>query len=227
VTLEKQSQTEERHMGALTIDIISDLVCPWCFIGSRRVELALEHAGETDATIVFHPFLLDPSLPREGVDLRERLASKFGANPESMFGRVEQAAKESGIPLDFAKVRRMPNTLKGHTLLRHLAESDDGARTQPKLARALFSAYFLEGKDIGDDTVLVAIAKDHGLSEESARALLADEAELAKTLAEARSASQQGISGVPFTIVNQRLAVSGAQPVEVFAQAFAQARKSG
>src|SRR5262249_8639560 len=122
----------------------------------------------------------------------------------------------------FKKIRRMPNTVKGHTLLRHLAETEH----QTALARALFSAYFLEGKDIGDDDVLVQIATQHGMTRETVLALVSDEKELAATRAEALAASRQGITGVPFTILNRALAVSGAQSVEVFGKAVAQARST-
>lgn len=202
----------EARMAGLSIDIVSDVVCPWCFIGARRVELALAEAGIGDAVVTFHPFLLDPSTPAEGVDLRERLAKKYGVDPRTMFGRVEAAAKESGIPLDFAKVRRAVSTVKAHTLLRHALERG----TQRALAMALFHAYFLEGSDIGEDEVLISLATAHGFDEPSARALLADERELSATREEAGSYADQGISGVPFTIVAGKLAVQGAQPVDVF-----------
>lgn len=206
-------------MSQLTVDIISDLVCPWCFIGARRVDQALEKAGIQGAKVTFHPFLLDPSVPAEGYDLRERLAKRFGGDPKSMFARVEDAAKSSGIPLDFEKVRRHPSTLKGHTLLKHVEESD----RQADLARSLFAAYFLEGRDIGQSDVLVDIAVEHGIAREEAQALLEDEAALAATRAEALEASRQGISGVPFIVFNQALAVQGAQSVDILGQAIQQA----
>ncbi len=201
----------------LTVDIVSDVVCPFCFIGMRRVEQALEQEGVRDAEITFHPFLLDPSTPPEGVDLRESLRKKLGGDPEQMFGRVEQMAKESGIPLDFTKVRRHPNTIASHTLIRHA--KDKG--TQHALAAALFGAHFLEGKDLSNVEELVAIAKAHGFADDEARRLLADAGEAARTRAEAEEAARQGIRGVPFVIFGGELAVSGAQPVAVFRSAIA------
>jgi predicted DsbA family dithiol-disulfide isomerase len=138
-----------------------------------------------------------------------------------MFGRVEAAARESGIALDFAKVRRTPNTLKAHALLG--AAKDKG--TQRALARALFTAYFLEGRDIGDEAVLTELAVAHGLTGEEASAVLADRAVLDETRTEAAELAGQGIGGVPFTVFDGKLAVSGAQSVDVFRQAIAQARK--
>lgn len=203
----------------LSIDIVSDVVCPWCFIGSRRLFQALERTGHADAEVTFHPFLLDPSTPTEGVDLRARLQAKYGVDPEAMFPRVEAAARESGIPLDFAKVRKSVSTVAAHTLLRHAADRG----TQRALADALFSAYFLDGLDIGDTTVLASIAGKHGFTADEALALTRDPAELARTRGEATSASKQGITGVPFTIMAGKIAVSGAQPVEVFERAIAKA----
>lgn len=200
-------------MSDVSIDIVSDIVCPWCFIGSRRVEQAIEGLG-IQARVAFHPFLLDPSIPPEGVDLRERLAKRYNVEPDRMFGRVEEAARQSGIPLDFGKVRRMPNTLKGHTLIRHAEGNQAG------LARALFAAYFLEGRDIGDTGTLADIATQHGFTRDAALALLSNDAELEETKAIARSFSERGITGVPFVIVNDKLAVNGAQSVEVFQQAI-------
>ncbi|WP_169928437.1 DsbA family oxidoreductase [Labilithrix luteola] len=205
-------------MTDVSIDIVSDIVCPWCFIGSRRVEQALEGL-DVRAKVAFHPFLLDPSLPAEGVDLRERLAKRYNVDPDRMFGRVEEAARQSGIPLDFAKVRRMPSTVKGHTLVRHA----EALGTQPALARALFAAYFLEGRDIGDTTTLADIAEQHGFTRDAALALLSNDAELEETKAIARSFSERGITGVPFVIVNDKVAINGAQPVEIFQQAITRA----
>lgn len=208
-------------MPSITVDFISDMVCPWCFIGFTRLERALA-ASSADAEIRIHPYLLDPSMPPEGLDLRERLRAKFGADPETMFGRVEQAARESGIPLDFTKVRRFPNTLKAHTLV-GAADSKGTARA---LVRALFAAYFLEEKDIGDDETLIDIAVAHGFTRDEAKEVLADKEALAATRSEAIDLSQQGIGGVPMTIFGSKLGVSGAQPVDVFRQAIERARVS-
>jgi predicted DsbA family dithiol-disulfide isomerase len=197
-------------MPSLDIDLISDVVCPWCLIGTRHLDLALQELPQVTATVRFRPFLLDPTTPPEGVDLRERLRQKFGGDPDAMFGRVEGAARAAGIPLDFSKVRRSVNTLRAHTLLRLALGA--GPQQQGEVARGLFGAYFLEGRDIGDVNVLTAVAADHGLDPSEARHVLTDEAELSQTKKEASLASTQGISGVPFFILDGRLALSGAQP---------------
>lgn len=206
-------------MASPAIDFVSDMVCPWCFIGLRRLETAL--ASETGAPdIRFHPFQLDPTTPPEGRDLRAHLAARYGGDPEAMFARVEEVARESGIPLDFAKITRMPNTLKAHALASKAAEKG----TQRALVSALFGAYFLEGADIGDDATLVRIASSHGFGSDEARALLADASLLTETEAEARGMASQGIRGVPFVVFGEKIAVSGAQPVETFRDAYDRAR---
>ena len=205
-----------------TIDFVSDVICPWCFIGLRRLEDALAEEGAADTPIAFHPFQLDPSTPEEGVDLRERLAGKFGADPEAMFRRVESAARESGIPLDFGKVRRSANTLKAHALITRALDKG----TQHALAKALFEAYFLEGRDVGADAVLVDIASAHGFERSEAERLLADRDALDLTRAEAAAMSRQGIRGVPFIIFGGKLAVSGAQPTDIFREAFRRAKSA-
>jgi predicted DsbA family dithiol-disulfide isomerase len=208
-------------MSALTIDFVSDVICPWCFIGFTRLEQALAQAGEDAAEVTLRPFQLDPTTPPEGADLRERLAKKYGVDPDKMFGRVEAAARESGIALDFTKVRRTPNTLKPHMLI----GAAKAKGTQRAFARAMFAAYFLEGRDLSDDAVLVELAVAHGFTAEEATAVLADPEVLAQTRDEAKDLAGQGIGGVPFTIFEGKLAVSGAQPVEAFRSAIEQARQ--
>jgi predicted DsbA family dithiol-disulfide isomerase len=215
-------------MDAVSIDVVSDVVCPWCFIGFHRVEEALRAFPGVVATVTYHPYLLDPKTPLEGADLRERLRAKYGSDPESMFRRVEAAAQASGVPLDFSRVRRTVNTLRAHTLLRHAATHP--ARTagsQARVAAALFRAYFLEERDIGVLGELVEIAAAHGFAREEVARVLADDAELELTRREAEQAALAGITGVPFTVVDGRYAVSGAQPVEVFERALRRALNDG
>ena len=207
-------------MSALTIDVISDIVCPWCFIGARRLDQALASLpAAIEATVVYRPFLLDPSTPPEGEDLRERIGRKLGMDPERMFGRVEEAARESGIPLDFSRVRRAVATTRAHVLLRHAIEKG----TQRALAGALFEGYFLEGRDVGRVDVLAAIAAGHGFAADEVESLLLDPAELARTVDEAGAVAAQGVQGVPYFVFRRRFALSGAQTPEVFRAAIARA----
>jgi predicted DsbA family dithiol-disulfide isomerase len=207
-------------MATLAIEIVSDVVCPWCFIGEHRLAQALARAG-IEADVRFTPFLLDPTTPPEGADLRERLRAKYRLDPEVMFDRVERAAAESGLALDFDRVQRSVNTVRAHTLIR-LAR-DRG--TQVPLARALFEAYFVEGRDIGAEPVLVEIASRHGFTRDEASALLADAAELDRTRAEAAAQGRRGITGVPFFVLRERYAVSGAQPVDVLVKVLEQVQR--
>ncbi|HEY5146143.1 MAG TPA: DsbA family oxidoreductase [Polyangiaceae bacterium] len=211
-------------MAPLRIDVVSDIVCPWCYIGTRRLEQAidsLDGAGSAEAPLVaYHPFLLDPSIPAAGVDLREQLRRKYGGDPEAMFARVEAAARETGIPLDFAKVQRMVSTVGAHTLLRHAAARG----TQRALADALFEAYFLDGRDIGQATVLAVLAERQGFSADEALRLIGDEKERRRTREDAEESEQRGVEGVPFFMFGDRLALSGAQPLKVFRSTIERAR---
>jgi predicted DsbA family dithiol-disulfide isomerase len=207
-------------MAALPIDIVSDVICPWCFIGTRRLEQALESMPQpVDVSLTYRPFLLDPSTPPEGADLRERLRAKYGADPERMFATVEAAARSSGIPLDFAKVRRTPSTVPAHTLLRHAITRG----TQRALAHALFEAYFLEGRDVGNVDVLATIAARHGFDTDEAARLVRDDDELRQTREESAELAASGVHGVPFFVFDGRLAVNGAQPPDVLRGAIERA----
>lgn len=200
----------------LAIDIVSDVVCPWCYIGTAHLEAALRARPGLAVTVRYLPFLLDPSTPDAGADLRARLKAKYGGDPEAMFGRVEAAGRAAGLALDFSRVRRASATVRAHTLLRHA----DARGTQRALAHALFAAYFTEGRDVGDLDVLVPLAVSHGFTEPEARALLGDAAELQRTRDEAEALRREGITGVPFFILDDRFALSGAQPVAVMLDAL-------
>ena len=196
--------------------MVSDVVCPWCYIGTTRLDQAIESLGDTvDVDVELRPFQLEPKLPEEGADLREWLGKKYG-DPEPLFRRVENVARESGIELDFSKVRRNVPTLRAHTLLRHARPLG----TQRALGRALFAAYFGEGRDISAMDVLVSLGAQHGFEADAVVNLLETPAELATTRSLATPA---GVSGVPFTIIGGKVAVSGAQSVAVFKSAIERA----
>jgi len=206
----------------LTVDVISDFACPWCFIGSRRLTRVL--GARTDgggAQVHYHPFQLNADTPAAGADLRDYLRERYAGDPEEMFARVEAAARDAGIALDFSKVRTMPNTLSAHILVAAMQESS----AQPVLVDAIFAAYFLHGRDIGDTAVLAELAAPHGLRAEQVAALLANEDLRQRVRGLAGSMTAQGITGVPFFVFNQKLALSGAQPAEVFQRAIAEAEK--
>lgn len=201
----------------LKIDVFTDVVCPWCLVGSARLDQALARLPEDiDVVVENHPFYLDPTVPAEGVDVAEMLAAKYGRDPKEMWERVESEAAKAGIALDLSKQPRMFNTAKAHTLTRlSLANGN-----QHELANAIAEAYFLDHQQINDDNVLADIAVAHGWDRGDALDAINDEHELSITAQLAQDASAQGIRGVPFFVFGGKYALSGAQPDAVFAQAL-------
>lgn len=205
-----------------TIDIVSDVVCPWCYIGKRRLEAALASSDQPVPQIRWHPFQLNPDLPSGGVDRRAYLEEKFGG-PErarEIYARVEAAGREAGIAFDFERIARQPNTLDAHRLIAWVQSGT--VENVDRLVERLFRAYFEEGVDIGDIDELVRLAGDAGCETAAARAHLASAAGRAEVAAADERIRSMGIGGVPFFIFNQRIAVSGAQPPEVLRDALAQ-----
>jgi predicted DsbA family dithiol-disulfide isomerase len=201
----------------LKIDVFTDVVCPWCLVGSARLDAALGNLpDDVEVVVENHPFYLDPTVPPEGVDVAQMLRAKYGRDPAELWARVESEAAKAGIDLDLSKQPRMFNTAKAHTLTR-LAK---GNGNQHELANAIAEAYFLGHRQINDDNVLADIASEHGWDRGDALDAINDENELAMTADLATSAAQQGIRGVPFFVFGEKYALSGAQPAEVFAQAL-------
>ena len=200
----------------MRIDVFSDVVCPWCFVGKRRLEQALAAAKVTDADIHWHAFQLNPDLPAEGVDRRQYLEAKFGPDAmERIHARLDDVGRSVGIEFQFDRIGRSPNTLDAHRLL-WLAGTQG---RQGALKEALLTAYFLEGRDVGDRAVLADIAARNGLVGDIA-AFLAGDAGLQEVRGDLAAAAQLQITGVPFFIFDGRHAFAGAQPPEVFTQAL-------
>lgn len=201
----------------LKVDLFTDIVCPWCLVGSVRLDQALaELPAEVSVEVVNHPFYLDPSTPTEGVVVADMLREKYGRDPKEMWARVESEAKASGIDPDLSKQPRSYPTAKGHTLVR-LARVKG---TQHALANAIAWAYFMDHRQINDDGVLADIAVEHGYSRDEALQVMRDPDELGTTHDFAVAAAQQGIQGVPFFVFNGRLAMSGCQPEATFRRAL-------
>ncbi|MHA6296959.1 DsbA family oxidoreductase [Devosia sp. CAU 1758] len=201
----------------LKIDVFTDVVCPWCLVGSARLDQAISNlADDIEVEIENHPYYLDPTTPPEGVDVHEMLREKYGRDPAEMYARVEEEAAKLGITLDLSKQVRRYNTAKAHTLIR-LSKPNGN---QHLVAKAVTDAHFLEYQQINDDNVLMDIAAEHGWDRGDALDAINDESELAITAQLATSAAQQGIRGVPFFVFGEKYALSGAQPDEVFAQAL-------
>ncbi|HVC36944.1 MAG TPA: DsbA family oxidoreductase [Gammaproteobacteria bacterium] len=201
----------------MRIDVFSDSVCPWCFVGKRHLEAALASVNLSNADIHWHAFQLNPDLPPQGRDRREYLEEKFGtvANVESLHARVAEAGHAAGIEFQFGKISRSPNTFNSHRLI-HLAQTHQRADA---MVETLFRGYFLEGLDIGDDGMLTQLAQIAGVEGDIAT-WLGGEGERIQVLEDLRAARELGIGGVPFFIFNNHYALSGAQPVEIFAQAM-------
>jgi predicted DsbA family dithiol-disulfide isomerase len=215
---------------ALTIDVVSDVVCPWCYIGKRRLEAALARlrAAEPDLPIAvrWHPFELNPDLPPAGADRRAYLEAKFGGpdRAREIYARVSAAGATVGIPFAFDAIVRQPNTREAHRLVAWAQSRREG--DADALVERLFQAYFVDGRYVGDREELVRIAADAGFDPDDARAFLASDALRDAVAASERRARAMGVSGVPFFIFDGKVAVSGAHEPETLLDAIAQARAS-
>lgn len=200
------------------LDIYSDTICPWCFVGKRRLERALAMRPNAELTIRWRAFQLNPGMPAEGMARGEYLEVKFGGPERAnrIYEAVRMAGESEGIHFAFDRIRRTPNTFDSHRLLRHALD----AGRQTELLEAMFQAYFLDGADIGSPPALIACAERAGLDPAGAERFLAGDDEGEATLAEDRLARRQGINGVPCFIFNGRFALSGAQPPEALLQLF-------
>ena len=213
------------NAAALTVDIVSDVVCPWCYIGKRHLESALSQwqAQHPDATVTvrWHPFQLNPELPLEGTDRKGYLEAKFGGPQRAaeIYARVAAAGRNAGLNLNFDGILRQPNTLAAHALIAYAQSVDDG-RHADAIAERLFKAYFVDGEFIGDIDVLVAIAVECGLDAVLTREVISERATLDQIAGQDANVRQQGVTGVPFFVFNQKLALSGAQPPEVMLDAM-------
>lgn len=210
----------------LTIDIVSDVVCPWCFIGKRHLEAALtqyQADGSEAPRIRWLPFQLNPDLPAEGVPRKAYLEHKFGGpeRAQQIYARVREAGRQAGLALDFDRIEVQPNTLEAHRLI-HVAGQ---LGRQDAMVEALFRAYFFEGADLTRSDQLAAIAVGAGFTEDTARAYLAGDDDRAEIANQDWQARQSGISGVPFFIFNGKYAASGAQPPAVLLQTMRRARE--
>ncbi|HWI29355.1 MAG TPA: DsbA family oxidoreductase [Stellaceae bacterium] len=207
------------------IDIVSDVICPWCFIGKRRLGRALALRPEIEPEITWRPFQLNPDMPEEGMERRAYLAAKFGddAHADRIYASVSEAGATVGIPFAFDRIRRTPNTQHAHRLIRYAAGQDRA----DAVVEALFSAYFIEGRDIGDPPTLVALAGEAGLEPAAAAAWLAGPESREEVVGEDRGARRLGINAVPCFIFERQYAVSGAQEPEFFLPVFDLVRNGG
>ena len=211
---------EKLPIPPVVVDVVSDVVCPWCFIGKRRLEKALALKPEILVEVRFHPYFLNPWVPREGISRDEYLTTKFGSPDryKGIAGRVQAAAAEEGLVYDSSKMKRQPNTTDAHRLIFWASSIGKSA----EMKQRLMDLYFTEGGDLTDREVLVKAAADIGLEAAKVREALASDADLAAVEAAADQAKDAGIDGVPFFIIGNLAAISGAQSPEVIANAIEQ-----
>ncbi len=210
----------------MQIEIWSDVVCPWCYIGKRRLERALaDFPHADDVEVVYRSFELDPSAPEVGhQSIEQALEQKYGGGPGAgaqMMARVAGVAAEEGLAFDYAHATHV-RTVDAHRLL-HLALDEGGPTQQRRLKEALLAAYFTRGESMGDHAVLAAAAREAGLDEARVREVLSSREYVDRVQADIAQARAYGAGGVPFFVVDRAYGVSGAQPVEVFAQVLDQA----
>ncbi|HXN06320.1 MAG TPA: DsbA family oxidoreductase [Nitrospiria bacterium] len=203
--------------GVLKIEIVSDVVCPWCFIGKRRLEKALTLISRpSEVNIAWKPFELNPGLPKEGVDRKQYMMAKFGdlEEVEAIHNHVRQAAASAGLDFEFDHIARVPNTFDAHRLIGFSGQ----AGLQNQVVEGLFRAVFLEGKFIGDHEVLSKIGASAGLARSKVKDFLASDDGADNVRSEIREAIQRGVQGVPNFRINNRYVIGGAQPPEVIAE---------
>jgi predicted DsbA family dithiol-disulfide isomerase len=209
----------------MQIEIYSDVICPWCFIGKRRLEQALERVGSAQRVQVrWRPFQLNPTMPKGGMDRRTYLEAKFGGAEalHRIEDRVAKAGEADGIEFVFDRIARTPNTFDAHRLI-WFAEQQG---CQDEVAEALFRSYFTKGRDIGNLDTLAEIAADCGLNREEVGRFLASERAVPEVRAEEATGHRLGIRGVPYFVFNGSISISGAQPPDIFVSAFRQAEET-
>ncbi len=203
-----------------TLDIISDPICPWCYIGKAKLDRALEAAPDHPFEIQWRPFQLNPDMPAEGMDRREYLEWKFGGRDGAIkvYGEIAKTAEATGLDIAFDKIKRTPNTLNAHRLILWAKIEEK----QSQVVSQLFKRYFREGQDISNIDVLVDIATTVGMDGDLVRRLLAGDSDLAETIAEDKKAREMGVQGVPCFIIGASYAVQGAQNTDTWANIIAE-----
>ena len=211
----------------ITLDIFSDPVCPWCYIGKANLDRALESIGDHPFRVEWHPFQLNPDLPRTGADRRAYLEAKFGgkANAARAYAQVMQAGEQAGVEINIERIERQPNTLDAHRLI-HWAGLEG---RQNAVVTGLFRAYFRDGRDIGNADVLSDIGAAAGMDRAMVARLLATDADRDDLAARDADARAKGVRAVPTFLIARQYVVSGAQPPELWQQVAADiaAQQSG
>jgi predicted DsbA family dithiol-disulfide isomerase len=205
----------------LQIDVVSDVICPWCYIGKRRLETAVAAiAGQHEVRVRWLPFQLNPSLPKEGIGRREYRIAKFGSwkRSQELDAKVVAVGETEGIQFAFDRIERTPNTLDAHRFI-WLANKE---RIQDAVVEALFRAYFTEGQDISKRQALIDVVAEAGLDRRKAEAVLNSDEGMEAIKEASEQVRQLRVEGVPFFIVSGGMMLSGAQPPDAFLAAFRQ-----
>ena len=199
---------------SVKLDIISDPICPWCYIGKTQLDRALAERPDHPFAVEWHPFQLNPDMPAEGMDRRTYLERKFGGpeGADRVYGQISEHAKSIGVEADFEAITRTPNTLNAHRLI-HWAGIED---RQEEIVNALFAANFREGRDIGDMDVLADIADANGMDASVVRRLLQSDADVDMIRQRDAHSREMGVTSVPTFVVAGQHAVPGAQPPELW-----------
>ena len=213
-------------MKTLAIDVVSDVVCPWCYVGKRRLERALAllavQQPDVEPVVRWHTFQLNPEMAPEGIAREDYVRNKFGDRADSIYERVAGVGKEVGIAFAFDRIARQPNTVVPHSLI---AVSEPGM-AQDAMVEAFFKAYFLEGLDLTEASVLMDVAESAGMDRVVAEAHLQNAELHSQTIDSDKAAREMGITGVPFFIFNQQVGLSGAHESETLLEAMNEAMKA-
>ena len=207
-------------MERITIDVISDMVCPWCYLGKARLELAIaEVQDRVSVDVTYRPYQLNPDMPPEGVDHKDWLIEKLGQERmEQSHAMLTELGAAIGIKYDFDAIKISPNTLDAHRLA--LWAHSESPAHQERVMSLLFRAYFEQGRNIGNHETLAQIGQEAGLNKDLITRLLASDADKDTVKSEIDAAAQMGVSGVPFFIIDQKYAISGAQEKDLFVEAL-------
>ena len=202
----------------IKIDIFSDTICPWCYIGKKRLNKAISKFPNEEFKITWRPFQLNPNMQADGMDRKEYLVSKFGSEDgaNTVYESIHKEGLKEAVGFQFDKIQITPNSFNSHRLLALAYQKN----LQNEIIEDLFQAYFLKGLDIGDPNTLLDIAKNHEINEDEFKQYLTDKSNIEPLANEEKEARKMGIKGVPNFIVNQQLVINGAQPVENFELIF-------
>ena len=204
-------------MRSIEIDVVSDVICPWCFLGKRRLDKAIGMLDDIKVEVNWRPFFLDPTIPKEGMSRRSYLENKFGAERlKTIHDPLIAAGKEDGVPYALDRITRTPNSLDAHRLMRWSHVSGK----QHDVAERLFMAYWNAGLDVGDHAVLLKIAGDAGMDRDDVSEKLESGTDVETVNAEVSHAYRMGVTGVPCFIFAQKQGLIGAQPAEQLAEAI-------